>query len=98
MATYDELYDLHNNSALRNRVRVAVTKKAQTLIDLLAPTNAQLAWAKAALSNPEAEADRVFPYVLAANSMATTAAITGATDAAIQTNVSAAIDKLITIT
>lgn len=98
MATYDELYDLRANSTLRNRVRVAVTKKAQSLIALATPTNAQLVWARDALNDPEGKADAIFSYVLAANSSATVAAITGASDATIQGHVDAAVDKLLTIT
>lgn len=98
MATYSELYDIRGDSSLRNKIRVAITKKAQTLIDLASPTQAQLKWALVALSGPEAEAEKIFGYVLSANSSATVANIQNATDAAIQANVSSAVDKLLTIT
>ena len=98
MATYDELYALRSNTALRNRIRVAVTKKAQALIALAAPSNAQLVWARDALNSPESKADAIFAYLLAANSAATVSQIETATDATIQGHVDAAADKLLTIT
>lgn len=94
MATYTELFELRSNSGLRNKVAVACAVKAQALIDGPSPTAAQLAWAQAAIRDPIAVADSLLNYVLAANKSATVAQITGATDAAIQTNVSAAVDKL----
>lgn len=97
MATYAELYNLRSDTALRNKVRVAVAKKAQALVDLATPTQGQLAWASQALTNPDAVADQIFNYVLVVNSAATAAQIQAATDAAIQTNVNAAVDKLVTI-
>jgi len=95
MATYAELFDLLSNSTLRNKVQVAVTKKAQSLIDIAVPNANQIQWANIALTNPERMLDKLYPYVLAANSGATSAAIQAATDSTIQTNVDAAADKLI---
>lgn len=95
MATYAELYDLRSNSALRNKIAVACAIKAAALIDLEPPTAAQLAWAKATLGTPTAVADDVMNYVLAKNSGATVGQINAATDAAIQTHVNAAADKLL---
>lgn len=95
MATYAELYDLQSSDALRNRVAVAVVVKSQILLDLASPTAAQVAWAKAALSNPGQAAAVLLRYVLAANKALTVAQINAATDAAIQNNVNTAADKLI---
>lgn len=95
MATYQELFDLRSNSDLRNKVAVACVKKAQALLDGT-PTTDQVAWASSTLASPIAQADKIFAYVLAANSAATVAQITSATDAAIQTNVDTAADALIT--
>lgn len=95
MATYTELFELRADSALRNKIAVAVAVKAQALIDLASPTEAQIAWANAAIDNPVSKADTLLNYVLAANKTATVAEIQRATDAAIQTAVSAAVDKLI---
>lgn len=95
MATYEELYSLRSDSNLRNKVAVAVAKKAQTLLDQTTPSSAEVAWADSALMNPVSKADYLLNYVLAANSDATAGQITSASDAAIQTNVNAAVDKII---
>jgi hypothetical protein len=96
MATYQELFDLRSNDALRNKVAVACVKKAQALLALTPPTADQVAWASSTLTSPVAQANKIYEYVLAANSAATVSAITNATDAAIQANVDAAADALIT--
>ena len=95
MATYSELFDLASDSPLRNRVSVAVAKKAQSLLDSGSPTAAQVSWASDAIANPVSKANMLLNYVLAANSNATPAQITGASDAAIPSNVDAAGDALI---
>jgi len=95
MATYEELFDLRANSELRNKVSVACAKRAQELLDGGAPTADEVAWASAVLINPLAQADKIFIYVLAANSAATVSQILAATDAAIQSNVDAAVAALI---
>jgi hypothetical protein len=96
MATYNELFNLRReNTDLLNRVEVAAVKKAQTLIDAASPTAAQVGWALTTITAPRAEADRLLNYVLAANSALTVAQITAASDAAIQTAVNAAVDKII---
>lgn len=95
MASYIELYDLASNSDLRNKVSVAVCVKAKDLIALASPSATQMQWASKALAAPVAEATKLLPYVLAANSTLTVAQITGAADSAIQTGVSNAVDKLI---
>ena len=95
MATYSELFELRNNTALRNKVAVAVTKKAQSILDSATPTANQVAWANAALSSPLDMATKLYFYVLAANSAATIGQITSAADAVIQSNVDAAADALI---
>jgi hypothetical protein len=95
MATYAELFNLRSDDGLRNRVAVAVIRKAQALLDGAGPTSNEVTWASKALSAPGAEATRLFDYVLAANSAATVTQIQGATDASIQANVDAAVDALI---
>lgn len=95
MATYEELFGLHNNSALKNRVVAAVVIAAETVMNEDGGTANhanRLIWAKAVFANPNTEAGRMFWSVLAANSAASVATITGATDAAIQTNVNDHID------
>lgn len=95
MATYQELYDLRQNSALRNKIAVACVKKAQTLIDSATPTANELAWCSSVFENPNAMASKLMSYVLSANSTFTVAQISAAADTAIQTNVDAAASKLI---
>lgn len=93
MATYSDLYNLRNNSDLQNKIRVAVIVKAQQLIDGT-PTANQLAWARTAIASPDSVAGELLNYVLAANKASSVAAIQGASDNAIQTNVDAAVDVL----
>lgn len=95
MATYLELFQLRANSDLQDRAAVAVTKKAQTLLDLPTPTAAQVAWALAAIEAPKSKAAALLNYILAANSSATVGQITGATDANLQSQLSAAVDAII---
>ena len=95
MATYEELFDLKNDNDLQHKLYIAVTKKAQTLLDVATPSVNDVAWASDALTNPNAMVSKILPYVLAANSDLTTGQITGATDSAIQTNVNKAVDALI---
>lgn len=95
MATYDELFGLRNNSALKNRVTSAVVISAETVMNEDGGTANhanRLVWAKGVFASPNTEANRMFWAVLAANSDATVAQITGATDIAIQTNVDDHVD------
>ena len=95
MATYEELFNLRNDSALRNRVTTACVIAAETVAneDIGTANHAnRLTGAKAVFANPKAEAVRMFTAVLAANSGATVVQIQTATDAAIQGNVDARID------
>ncbi len=95
MATYSELFDLKNNSALKNRVIVAIIIAAEAVMaDVSVPVNKRQrdAWAAAVFANPKSEADRMFWALIAANEAADVAQITGATDAAILANVEAHID------
>jgi len=99
MATYNELYTLTADSALRNRVRVAVIVAAQTIRgeDGGTPNHAnRLLWAAAAMANPAGEAQRMFHAVLAANKDSTVEQISGASDAAIQTAVDNVVDLFAT--
>lgn len=96
MATYTELYNLRSDSALRNKVAVACVVKAQGYLDEATPTTNEVAWANATINSPITMADKILNYVLAANKSATTSQITTASDAAIQTNVDAAVNALVT--
>ena len=95
MASYQELHILKNNSDLQEKVEVAVIVAADTIrTDATPPANQaeRLAWAAQAMSNPKSVAKSMLWAVLAANKDVTVANITSATDAAIQTNVDAAVD------
>ena len=95
MASYAELYDLRNDSALRNRVTTACIIAAETVMNEdggVANHANRLLWAKAVFANPSGEASRMFMAILAANSGSPVSAIQNADDAAIQTNVDDHID------
>ena len=95
MAAYLELYSLHNDSDLQDRVAVAVAVKAQALLSAATPTAAQVTWATQAITSPKAEMKAMLYYVLAANKSATTAQILSSSDTALQTNVDEAADAII---
>ena len=98
MATYTELHNLRGSAtvtALRQKISVAIAIKANLLAKLPTPTAPQVAFAKAALANPDSYQEIVLNYILADYNSQTTAAITGASDAAVQTAVNVAIDTLL---
>ena len=95
MATYLELLTAAESDALRKKVRVACMVAGETIrTESTATVNhaARLLWARAVFDNPVAMADKMLWAVLAANKAVSLTAITGATDAQIQTNVDAAVD------
>ena len=97
MATYEDLYENRSSTdyqALINKIVVAVAIKAEDIASEASPTAEELAWAIKALTNPRGEADAIINFVMAANNTATIAAINGASDSAIQTNVNDAVDTL----
>ena len=97
MATYVDLSGIKADSRwndLQQKVRFACVKKASVIIDSATPTASAVAWATECLGNPVAKSEQIENYVIAANSGATLTAIFGATDAAIQANVNAAVDVL----
>lgn len=93
MATYQELFDIRNDTTLHDKVTIASVIKAQTLLDGT-PTQDEVDWAMVTLDDPNSRANQIMYYVLAANNAATVAQILAATDAAIQTNVDNAVDAL----
>ena len=98
MATLEELAGLPGSEGwddLRHKVTVAAAIKAVAIAELVTPTAGQLAWARELLENPQAQADQIIHYVVAANESAAVAAILAADDATIQANVDAAVDKLL---
>jgi len=94
MATYAELFDLQNDSALRNRIAVAATVKAQDFLDSATPTAGQVAWSSATLDHPQASAKVLTRYVLATMKGKTPAEIAALTDNNIQAKVNKAADVL----
>lgn len=95
MATYTELFDLADNNILLDRVSVAITIAADTVLNEIesTPNHAnRVIWAKGAFSNPKAQAKAFLAAVLAANNGADVATIQAVTDTQIQNNVNAAID------
>jgi hypothetical protein len=94
MATYAELLTLWNDSALFNKIRVAVIVAAEKIrVESEATTKhaERLAWAKGAIQNPDVAAQVMLNAVLAQNAGVALAAITGATDAQVQTAVDNAV-------
>ena len=90
MASYEELYGLRNDSALKNRVMTACIIAAEAVmneLDTVANHANRLLWAKSVFANPSGEANRMYMAILAANESAPVTAIKNATDAAIQDNV-----------
>ncbi len=95
MATYEELYNLRTDSALKNKIVTACIMAAETVMledgGTLNHAN-RLLWAKAVFANPSGEANRMFMAILAANAAADVAVIQAATDVAIQSNVDDHVD------
>ena len=95
MATYVELIQASNDAGLNTRIQVACFVAAEivrTEADTTANHAARLAWARNVFLDPHAEARRMVWAVLAQNRAATLAAIVGASDAAVQIAVNAAVD------
>jgi hypothetical protein len=94
MATYIELLGAYNDSTLRQKIAVACVVAAET-IRTEDPGTANHAnrvlWAKKVYLSPTKVAEEMIWPVLAQNRAIAVGAITGATDAQIQTAVDAAI-------
>ena len=99
MASYEELYALRSDSALRNKVAVSIAVAADTIRDEDVGTGNhanRYVWAAEALAAPLSKLDEMFWTVLAVNNAVPVGNITGATDAAIQAQVNAAVDLFAT--
>lgn len=99
MATYTELFDLMNDSALRNRVSVACLVAAEAVrVEAAGTANHanRLIWAKTTFADARAAGERMLPAILAQNAALTRAQILAAADAALQTAVNAAVDVFAT--
>jgi hypothetical protein len=91
MATYQELRALVGDSDLIEKIEIALAIKADTIRALGAGASANAKQWVTDL-NAESEAKDIIWMVLAANKGAAVGAITGASDATIQTAVDAAVD------
>lgn len=102
MATYLELYGLQSDAQLASRTAMAVAEAARIINagedtgapfsqSAPAPANRRV-WAAHASRNTRAMAEAMLSVVLMANKTFTVAQIQGATDAALQTAVNAAVD------
>lgn len=94
MASYIELIGAYNDGPLRQKIAVACVVAAETIRTedpQTANHAARLAWAKKVFESPTTAADSMIWPVLAQNKAAAIAAITGASDASIQTAVDAAV-------
>lgn len=99
MATYTEIYELCNNSALRNKVTVACLMAAQAVmieLDTVGNHANRLLWAKFTFSEPQGMGQKMLMSALAANAALTVAQITAASDVAILATVQAAINLFAT--
>lgn len=95
MATYEELYALKDDATMLSKIAVACVVAAEAIRTEAASAANHLQrthWAARVFADPQTEAARMWWAVLAQNKTATTAQITGATDATIQTAVNAAVD------
>jgi hypothetical protein len=99
MATYSELYDLHDDPNLLQKIEVACWVAAESIRTeaIAVPNHAnRLIWAKIVLEDPEDMALSILPALLAQNKSAPVTAITNAADVAIQTAVDNVVDVFAT--
>lgn len=95
MATYAELITASQNGVLTDKIKVACFIAAEVVrTEATGTANHanRLLWAKQVYGNPAGEAVRMTWAVLAQNAGAALGAITGASDATVQTAVNAAVD------
>ena len=87
MAAYEDLAPIMSDIELKLKIEIAVTIAAKDINDLASSTDSQKSWAAQALADPLAEVNRFLAAIIAENNTASVAAITGAADSLIQTNV-----------
>lgn len=95
MATYDELLQANADTALVNKVRVAVVVAATNIMlesDTTTNHANRLAWAKTVFADPALAGTRMMWPVLAQNRALTLAQLEGAADADVQMAVDAAVN------
>lgn len=94
MATLQELRGLFTDSDLQEKVESALIIAIQAKLDAT-PSADERKYAGHVFDNVRTEAGKALMSVLAANSTATVAQITGAGDPAIQSNVNDVVDTLV---
>jgi hypothetical protein len=95
VATYAELFDLGSNSALKNKVAVCILVAADTIRTEDGGTANhvnRLLWAKDAFLNPLKYVQPMWDAALAQNKSLSTAQISGASDANLQTAIDAVVN------
>lgn len=95
MATYEELRSLFSDDSLKNRMDVAVTVAAQTLLDSGSTTSQQRAWAAFVINDPRLEGEKAFRYILAKNKDLSLTQIQNASDNSLQNQVDSVVDQLV---
>lgn len=100
MATYAELLSIAGGAqSLKDKIRVACVIAAEQIRteDVGVANHAnRLVWAKSVFENPSVQVERMLWAVLAQNKTLTTAQITGASDAAVQSAVDSAVNVFAT--
>lgn len=94
MATLQELASLYGDGDLIEKVSAALIIEAKSLLDS-APTAGDRAWAAKVFRDPQSVAALTLKYVLASNAGAALAAIQGADDATIQSQVANVVPELV---
>jgi len=95
MATYKELYNLWQSSAMLNKLRVAVVVAAHTIAGEDPGTSNhanRVIWAAEALVSPDTKAQEMWKYLLAQSKDLTTEQIQGASDTLIQSAVDGVVN------
>ena len=97
MATYQELFDISNDTppALAQRIRVAIKAKAADIVNDPASTTALNDWARQALRNPDQYQQVMLNYLLGTYREVAVGNITGADDETVQTAVNDAVTRLL---
>lgn len=95
MATYLELQAITTDPEMLKRVETAIAIAGYNLISSGGATANDRAWAKYVLYNPIPEAEKAWRYIIAKNSAMDIVAITGVTDAQIQTQVNLVVPALV---
>jgi hypothetical protein len=99
MATYDELLSAAGDTGLLNKVRMACVVAATTIMtesDSVSNHANRLLWAKSVFDDTASAGAKMMWPVLAQNKAFTSAQITGADDATVQSAVDAAVNVFAT--